>query len=238
MCGSSNNIAEPCFTLNTAVAKILSEVADVLEAADDVQAAAKKLVKELLTTHKRVIFNGNNYAEAWVEEAASRGLPNISNTVLAIKELVTDKHKELFESMGVLTEKEIDSRYEILLDSYTKTINIEALTLGDIVERQLLPATLEYALKLSKIAEKTGSVSAKARLAQLVALADNMDAKLSDLKAALVVEAEDAFEIALHYREKVFFAMEDLRCTVDATEAVVPAAVWPVPVYCDLLFKV
>ncbi|MPM10508.1 Glutamine synthetase [bioreactor metagenome] len=239
MCGSANNIAEPCFTLNTVVALVLTEVADTLDKADDPETAAWAITKEFLAAHKRVIFNGNNYSEEWVEEAARRGLPNIGNTVLAIKELKSEKNKAAFIKTGVLREAEIESRYEIMLDYYAKTINVEALTLADMTERQLLPATLGYALKLSEISEKTGSKSAKDRLTAIVSLADEMDARLSALKTAVEVpESEDAFATALYFREKVVPAMEAARAVIDETEKVVPADVWPVPVYADMLFRV
>ncbi|MEN6461174.1 MAG: glutamine synthetase III [Syntrophomonas sp.] len=239
MCGSANNIAEPCFILNTVVAKELSEIADALEKAENVTAAAMDIVKEFIIAHKRVIFNGDNYSAEWVEEAARRGLPNIGNTVLAIKELRSEKNKAVLSEMGVLTETEIESRYEILLEHYSKTINIEALTMIDIIERSLLPATLSYALKLSEISEKTGSKAAKVRLEQLTALADSMDNKLTILKDAVNTAIVDCpFETALNYREKVVSAMEAARTVIDETESVIPADVWPVPVYADMLFKV
>ncbi len=239
MCGSANNIAEPCFTLNTVVALVLTEVADRLEKADDPETAAWAITKEFFAAHKRIIFNGNNYSEEWVEEAARRGLPNIGNTVLAIKELKSEKNRAAFIKTGVLRETEIESRYEIMLDYYAKTINVEALTLADMTERQLLPATLGYALKLSEISEKTGSKSAKDRLAAIVSLADEMDAKLSALKAAVEApESGDALAVALYFREKVVPAMEAARTVIDETEKVVPADVWPVPVYADMLFRV
>ncbi len=239
MCGSSNNIAEPCFTLNTVVAQALSDIADLLEKADDVESAAKQLVKDIATAHKKVIFNGNNYAAEWVEEAARRGLPNIENTVLAIKQLKSEKSIAVFEQMGVLTETEIDSRYEILLDHYSKTINVEALTLIDMIDRQLLPATLGYALKLAEISEKTGSKTAKVRMEQITALADNMDSKLAALKVAVNTATVDCpLETAMNYREKVLIAMEAARTVIDETETIIPANVWPVPVYSDILFRV
>lgn len=239
MCGSSNNIAEPCFILNTIVAKALSDIADVLEKSKNSESAAKKLVKEIVAEHKRVVFNGNNYAPEWVEEAARRGLPNIQNTVLAIKELQSEKTKALFKQTGVLTETEIESRYEILLDAYAKTINVEALTLIDIIERQLLPATLGYAFELAEISEKTKSKSASARAKQITALADNMDSKLADLKDAVKNAVVDCpFDTAINYREKVVAAMETARTVIDETEPLIPADVWPVPVYSDLLFRV
>ncbi len=239
MCGSSNNIAEPCFMLNTVVAMVLSEIADVLEKADDVNKAAQKLIKDIINAHQRVVFNGNNYSNEWVEEAARRGLPNISNTVLAIKELLSEKNREVLMKMNVLTEKEIDSRYEILLENYTKIINIEAQTFIDMTRRQLLPATLKYALAAAETAEKTGSKSAKNSCAKIVSLADAMDEKVCALDAAASGCAHgDAFETALYFREKVVPAIADLRCVVDEAEKLVPADYWPVPVYADLLFKV
>ncbi|MBP1736864.1 MAG: glutamine synthetase catalytic region [Oscillospiraceae bacterium] len=239
MCGSANNIAEPCFVLNTVVAQILSEVADTLEKATDAEAEAKALIKDFLTAHERVIFNGNGYSDAWVEEAAKRGLPNIGNTVLAIKELKSEKSKAVFTGTGVLNEKELESRYEILLENYTKTINIEALTLIDMMDRQLLPATLGYSLTLAEIAEKAGSQSAKNRLTSIVSLADDMDSKLTALKSAVASgDGEDAFATALYYRESVVSAMEAARTVIDEVEKVMPADVWPVPVYSDMLFRV
>ncbi len=239
MCGSSQNVAEACFTINTIVAKSLSEIADKLEEASDLTAAAMDVIKDILKKHERIIFNGNNYSEEWIVEAEKRGLPNIGNTVLAIKEIKAEKNKLVFEKMGVLNEKEIESRYEILLDNYTKTINVEALTLIDITERQLLPAVLGYLLKLSEIADKAGSKTAKDRLAKLNELADAMEAKLTSLKSAVAsAEGDDAFETALKFRENVVSGMDKLREAIDATEPVVPADVWPVPVYADLLFRV
>jgi Uncharacterized protein related to glutamine synthetase len=239
MCGSSQNIAEPCFVINTVVAKVLSDVADSIEKAQDPKAAAIKLVKEYITAHSRVVFNGNNYAEEWVTEAARRGLPNIGNTVLAIRELKVEKNIAVFKAMGVLNEKEIESRYEILLENYLKTINVEALTLIDITDRQLLPSVLEYAYTLSEIAEKAGSKTAKARLVKLNALADSIDSALSQLKAAVEkAHGADTYQTALYFREKIVSGMETLREAIDEVEPIMPADVWPVPVYADLLFRV
>lgn len=239
MCGSANNIAEPCFILNTVVAKVLSEIANLLEKAADVDTAAKDIIKKFITDHKRIIFNDNNYSTEWVVEAARRGLPNIGNTVLAIKELLSQENRHVFNEMGVLNDKEIESRYEILLEHYSKTINIEALTMIDMAERQLIPASLDYALKLSEISDKTNSSTAKARLEKIIALADDMDSKLTDLKnAANTAVADNPFETALNYREKVVGAMEALRAIIDETESMTPGGIWPVPVYSDILFRV
>jgi glutamine synthetase len=141
--------------------------------------------------------------------------------------------------MKVLTEKEIESRYKILLENYIKTINIEALTFIDMTKRQLLPTALKYALIAAEAAEKTGSKAAKKSCAKIVELADAMEEKLSKLEEAVSgCVHDDAFETALYYRNTVVAAIEELRSAVDATEQVVPADYWPVPVYADLLFKV
>jgi glutamine synthetase len=239
MCGSSNNIAEPCFVLNTVVAKVLSEIADSLEKSTDASSEAIAIIKDYIINHKRVIFNGNNYSEEWVAEAARRGMPNIGNTVLAIKELLVDKNKEVFESMGVLSETEIDSRYEILLENYSKTINIEALTLIDIAERQLLPAILNYSVTLSEVAEKTGSNAAKSILSKVVSLSDAFYTQLEALKSTVAAAADDdAFITAMNYRENVLSLMDTVRTIIDEAEQMVPADKWPVPVYTDLLFRI
>jgi glutamine synthetase len=239
MCGSSNNIAEPCFTINTIVALTLSEIADVLEKAGDVKVSAMEVAKDIFTKHQRVIFNGNNYSEEWVAEAAKRGLPNIGNTVLAIREIKAEKNKLAFEKMGVLSETEIESRYEILLDNYSKTINVEALTLIDITDRQLLPAILGYALKLAEIADKAGNSTAKKQLKKINALSEAVDTTLDALKAALeTVSSDCAYQTALNYHEKVVSGMAELRAAIDEVEPIMPADVWPVPVYADLLFRV
>jgi glutamine synthetase len=239
MCGSSSNIAEPCFAVNTVVAKILSEVADKLEKAGDPHAAAKDLIKELMTNHRRVIFNGNNYTEDWVKEAAKRGLPNIGNTVLAIKELVSEKNEEVLTSMGILSKREIESRYEIMLEHYSKSINVEALTLIDMMERLLIPSVLKYMLTLSDVSVKIGSKFAAKRLDKLSKLADAMDAKLAELKDAVSgVNGDGAFETALNYRKNVVKAMEAAREVIDEIEPTMPADIWPVPVYSDMLFRV
>jgi glutamine synthetase len=159
--------------------------------------------------------------------------------VLAIREIKAEKNKLVFEKMGVLNETEIESRYEILLDNYSKTVNVEALTLIDMTERQLLPAVLGYALKLSEIADKAGNATAKKRLARINALSAEIDSGLDALKDALSCVATDcAYRTALNYHDKVVCAMEKLRAAIDETEPVIPADVWPVPVYADLLFRV
>ncbi|MDK2805594.1 MAG: glutamine synthetase [Thermoanaerobacterium sp.] len=144
MVGSSSSIATANYILNTIVAEVLSEVADRLENANNFNEEVQKILKEIVTNHKRVIFNGNGYSEEWVKEAEKRGLPNISSTVDAIPALLKDKNVKVMEKHGVLSKVELESRYEIMLENYAKTINIEALTMLDIAKRQLLPAVIKF----------------------------------------------------------------------------------------------
>jgi len=245
MCGSSANVSEPCFTLNTVVAEELSLIADRLEKATEVKVEAIAIVKEIISAHKRIIFNGNNYSADWVEEAARRGLPNIGNTVLAIKELKNQKFIDVFGKQGVLSAVEVESRYEILLEGYSKIINIEALTAFDMVNRQLLPAALCFASKLAGTVAnlKAAGVSSKEAtelLSKVVALVDSLGVKNAVLKASTdaAFETGEAFETALAYRENVVPAIAAMREVVDTLEVIVPADIWPLPVYADILFKV
>ncbi|MFT9055574.1 MAG: glutamine synthetase III [Ethanoligenens sp.] len=245
MCGSYANIAGPAFILNTIVAEALSQIADKLEGSKNIEKDALALASEIFKAHKRVIFNGNGYSDEWVAEAEKRGLPNIKNTVLAIKAFLVEKNRTVFEKHGVLVGKEIDSRYEILLENYSKIINIEALTLVDITFRQLVPAAFKYAKTLSdSIASfKAAGVDVKGNvtyLEKVLGLAKSITAKAEALKGATEAAGnlEDNFDSALAYREKVVSAMETLREDIDTLEPIVPADIWPVPVYTDLLFKI
>ncbi len=244
MCGSSANVAEACFTLNTIVAEILEEVAGRLEKAADPAEEAKKLVKEFITAHRRIIFNGNNYDPSWVVEAEKRGLPNIKNTVLSIEALKAKKNIAVFEKQGVLSHVETESRYEIMLDIYAKTINIEALTLVDMVNRQVLPAVIMYSSNLASnvaVLKAAGADASAAAglLGEVAPLINKLGVKVKELKAAAdSATVEDPLETAKNYREKVVVLMEETREVIDALEPIVPADVWPVPTYVDLLFRV
>ena len=241
MCGSSANIAEPCFTLNTIVAQSLSEIADRLEKSENLEIDAVSLIQEIIRKHKRIIFNGNNYTDEWVTEAEKRGLPNIPNTVLAIDVLKDAKNIDVFSKQNVLSPVEVSSRYDIFLEKYAKTIHIEALTLVDIVNRQLLPAAFTYASRLARAKSAgVGSAALADRLSEISALADS----LAEKGKALAAAAEAASAIAdnrasaLAYHDKVTSALAETRRAIDALEPIVPADIWPVPVYSDLLFRV
>lgn len=245
MCGSSANIAEPCFTLNTIVAETLEEITKKLEKAADVQKEANKIIKEIIIRHKRIIFNGNNYDPSWVEEAQKRGLPNIGNTVFAIEVLKDKKNIAVFEKQGVLSHIETESRYEIMLDIYSKTINIEAQTLANIVNRQILPAVISYSGKLAADVTSLKSAGieggeASCRLNMIVSLANNLGTNVNKLLAAAEKAGmiEDPAKSAMLFLEKVVPELDATRAVVDELETIIPADVWPVPVYTDLLFRV
>jgi glutamine synthetase len=245
MAGSSQNVSAPCYTLNAAVADVLTKFAERLDNASDFMAEVSAIVTETVKANKRVIFNGNNYAPEWVEEAAKRGLPNIANTVDCVEVLKAEKNIELFKRQGVLTDVEIHARYEINLENYSKIINIEALTMIDIANRQLIPATLCYVGKLaSDVASvKAAGVTSTAGselLAKISAFADSLSAKTAALTAAVADAAavECPKKNAQAYRDSVIPAMEALRAVSDELEPIMPATVWPLPTYADLLFRV
>ena len=248
MVASSASIAGPNTTLNTIVAETLARIADRLEKATDVEAEVQAIIKEIVTNHKRVIFNGNNYSDEWVVEAEERGLPNIKSTVAAIPYLISDKSVKVFEKHNVLSKTELHSHYEIYLEEYIKVINIEALTMLDMAKRQILPAAVKFAGELATSINKIKSATAKASTAAeeklLVEVSTVLDS-FSENIAALeqtVENAEasgsDALEHAEYYRDVVFTTMAKLRADSDRLETLVDASIWPLPTYADMLFNV
>ena len=245
MVGSSASIAEPNTALNTIVAEILSRIASRLEKAKDVDTEAQNIVTEIVKKHKRIIYNGNNYTDDWVKEAEKRGLPNIKSTVAAIPSLISEKAVKVYEKHGVLSKAEMHSRYEIFLEGYIKTINIEVLTMLDIAKRQILPASLEYAGKvaatlssLKTVASK--SITADKLLAELTATIDSFGKNIEALEAASTGNdhSNDILKHAEYYRDVVFTTMAKLRVDGDKLETMVDANIWPLPTYADLLFRV
>lgn len=247
MVGSSQSVAGPNLVLNTIVSEILSEVAGQLEEATDVKAAAQAFCKQVANEHARVIFNGNGYTEEWVEEAVRRGLPNIRNTVDAIRVLLEEKTISLFEKHAVLSRAELESRYEILMEQYIKTINIEALTSLDIAKRQILPAAITFAGEIAgsvntiKATGLPADISAQAELlADVSALTASLKKKITVLEKATCEAAHmhgDSYRQAACYRDSVFAAMNDLRADADALEAIIDAKLWPLPTYAEMLFN-
>jgi glutamine synthetase len=205
---------------------------------------AGAIVRETYKKHGRVIYNGNNYSEEWLKEAAKRGLPNVTNSVDALKAFVTDKAFKLFEKYEVLSHKELHSRYDIYVDTYARQINIEALAAIDMVKKQFIPASTEYATFLadSIVSFKAVSVAAPAQedlLKKIGTLLASSYKNLTKLEAA-VAKAQTTNETvkkAEGYRDRVVTAMQALRTDIDALEMVVPKDMWPVPSYADLLFK-
>lgn len=245
MVGSADSIASPNTTLNAIVAEAFCEAADVLEKADDFELAVHDLIKEYMSKHQRIIFNGNGYSGEWVAEAERRGLPNIKSMVEAVDTLTTDKSVELFEKFKIFTRAELESREEVLYETYAKTINIEALSMIDMASKLILPAVVKYtkALADTVIAVKEAGADASVQ----AELLNKVSAKLTEMKAALTrlqeVEAkasamEEGKAQAFFYYEEVVAAMEALRAPADELEMLVDKDVWPIPTYADLMFEV
>ncbi len=245
MVGSRDSIAGPNVVLNTIVAEAFSEACDVLEKADDFSMAVHDLIKKYAAEHQRIIFNGNGYSDAWVEEAKKRGLPNIKSMVEAIPALTTDKAIEMFERFKVFTRAELESRAEIKYENYAKAINIEARTMIDMASKQFIPAVIKYTKSLAdtviavKAAGADASVQAEAleEVSQLLAKTKQANVKLSELvdEAASMAEGESR---ARFYYFNVVPAMKALRAPVDKLEMIVDKEMWPMPSYGDLIFEV
>ena len=246
MLGSALSISGPNIVLNTVVAEELKQFADELEKADDFQAALNTLIKRTIKEHKRIIFNGDGYSAEWPVEAAKRGLANLKTTVDALPEFISDKSIKLFTAHHIFTEAEMRSRYEILLETYSKVLHIEAFTLSDMVKKQVVPAVSKYVTKLANAVAAKKAVVADIPcdmevelVKKLSALSSTMSKKLQALDAAIDgVTGDTALDEAAYYRDKVFAAMQDLRAVADEIELNMSAEDWPFPSYGDLLFKV
>ena len=245
MVGSRDSIAGPNVVLNTIVAEAFSEACDVLEKADNFDEAVHDLIKKYATEHQKVVFDGNGYSDAWVEEAERRGLPNIRSMVEAIPALTTDKAINMFEKFKVFTKAELESRAEIKFESYAKAINIEARTMIDMASKQIIPAIIKYTKELADtvvvVKEAGADASVQAELLTEVSglLAESKKAlealKVVTDQAAAMEEGEDQ---ARFYHSDVVPAMEALRAPVDKLEMIVDKEAWPMPSYGDLIFEV
>ena len=247
MVGSADSIASPNTTLNAIVAEAFCEAADILEKADDFDMAVHDLIKKYLSEHQRIIFNGNGYSDEWVAEAERRGLPNIKSMVAAVETLTTDKSVKLFERFGIFTKAELESRAEVLYETYAKTINIEALTMVDMASKQIIPAVITYATELAASINEVTAALPDADVSVQTELLTETQALLSDTKVALAkltdVQAKgaampDGKEQAEYYRDVVKTAMDELRAPVDKLEMIVDKEIWPLPSYGDLMFEV
>ena len=247
MPGSAENLSDCNTILNTAVAKELKGYADELEKADDFTSAAIALVKRTIRDHRRVIFNGNGYTAEWEEEAAKRGLPNKKNTPAALPALIEPKNIALMEDFGVLTKVEMESRYEVEMEHYSKIINIEALTMLEMARKQLLPAVNAYMSEVANTAASKLAVSeslsvrsetkALTRLsADADAMSDAVDELQASVDAAKALSDERAKAVAFH--DDVLPKMDALRAAADDAETICGEDYWPLPSYSKMLYYV
>ena len=250
MLGSAASVSEPNVVLNTAVAESLRQFADVLESSENLETDLHELIKKTFREHKRIIFNGNSYDETWEKEAEIRGLLNLKSTPDCLPYLLKEKNIALFSTHKVYSETELHSRYEILLDNYSKVINIEALTMIDMVHRDILPAASLFTKNLSDTVISKGAVKAiKGKISceyeletlekasSLISSASKELAVLEDAVSS-AKEIKDSLALATHYREKVLSSMDTLRFYVDSLEKICDSAIWPYPSYGDMLFSV
>ena len=244
--GSSQNIAMPNIVLNTAIAKVFREMADKLEQADDFGTAVNQLIRETLTAHRRIIFDGNGYGAEWVAEAARRGLSNFRTTVEALEHLTDEKNVALFTAFGVLSPVELTARREILLENYAKVLNIEAQTMIVMASRQIIPAVEAYIGKLAATAASKAAVCADASMTverDLITRLSALNGEAYEAVAALrradaeARTAGDELAVARAFRDKVVPAMEALRAPVDEMETMVASEDWPLPTYGEMTYK-
>ncbi|MBR6709527.1 MAG: glutamine synthetase type III, partial [Clostridia bacterium] len=248
MLGSSFSTAESNVVLNTIVAEELRRFADELEGAEDFTAALNDLIRRTIKQHKRIIFNGDGYGEAWKAEAARRGLSNYSTTPEALPHFVDQKNIDLFLRHRVFTETEMRSRLEILLETYAKVINIEGLTMSEMVKKDILPAVSAFSASLASAIGAKKAVLPEAAcayecktLTRLSELIDRTDENLHELDRALSQSAANggsALDRACRYRDCVLAAMNTLRVTVDEMEVLTASDYWPYPTYGDLMFRI
>ena len=246
MPGSAFSISGPNFVLNTAVAEVLGRFADTLENTKDFKKDLMTLVRKTIREHKRIIFNGNNYSGEWITEAKRRGLLNLQTTADALPFFIKPKNIEVFTRHHVFTEAEIRSRYEILLENYCKTIRIEALTMIDIVKKDIIPACFSYQnelfmlLNYKKTYEQYDCTPEAYFLEKLSKLSACLLKKLTALENTLLEQTDKnkILTLAKFYRDNVFSKMSELRLVVDELETVVAKKYWALPTYADILYSV
>ena len=248
MLGSSNSIACANIMLNAAVAQSLKLYADELERAEDFNAALHELIKRAIQAHKRIIFNGNGYDDAWIREATEeRGLLNLRTTPDAIPELLKAKNVEMLTAHKVYTEAELRSRYEIMLENYCKTVCIEAQTMSDMARKQILPAVARYAADVARDAAGKKALDAGLSCAyetklvkKLTAVIESIDARTDALDSVIAKlrTISDVTEEANFIRDELLSRMTELRAAADEAEILTEERCWPFPTYGDLLFSV
>ena len=250
MLGSAASVANPNIVLNTAVAEVLAEFSAALKDVpeEEMESAVHALLKKTIEEHKRIIFNGNGYTDEWVEEAEKRGLYNLKTTPDALPHFIDEKNIELFTKHGIFTKEELFSRYEIWLENYYKTINIESNTLAEMIQKQVIPSVYTYVEKLADTAAAKKSVvadvsvaSEAALISKLSTLADTMAKDLETLKAdtaKALASSDDVLVCSKAYQETVLEDMETLRKSADEAEALIPDELLPYPTYDELLFSI
>ena len=247
MLGSTANIACPNTILNTIVAESLDYISDYIEGKDDLDKALNEVLKKILKEHKAIIFNGNNYAPEWVVEAESRGLLNLKSSAEALPHYTDEKNIKLFEKHGVYTKLELESRKEILLEKYSQTINIEALTMLEMIKKDIIPAVCNYSKDLteSALAKKDLSsdidISLETNLvSRISSLSSCLAKKTADLEKVLLgaKDCDDSEKLAKYYHDTVLSQMNEVRAIADELETLVGKGYWPFPTYTDLLFSV
>ena len=247
MLGSADSISCTNVMMNTIIADVLCEFADELEKADDFNAALKDLLVKTYKEHKAVIFNGNGYSDEWIKEATEvRGLPNYASTVDCLPQYLSEKNVKMFEKFKVYSKVEIASRTEILLENYTKVINIEALTMIDMAKKQIYPAVMEYTKEVCSVLASMKAVGIQNPVQEKLAnkLSSSLgclDSAISDLEQSLINAkdcADDVYKLSKFYRDDVFAKMQALRAIADELETIVSDKFWPFPVYSDLLFRI
>jgi len=247
MVASSQSISGPNVVLNLIIAEVLSQFADRLEQATDFDQALQELLKEAATNHQRILYDGNGYSAEWVEEATNRGLPNITSTVDASLVLLRESTVKLYEKHQVLSRSELESRYEINLEQYSKQINIEALTMIDMAQHLIIPAAVKYSTQLAKSINAIKSASSAADVSVQADLLNDVCSTLVSFKGKLITLEKDAqegnsmtcdaYKLGVYYRDIVFKAMEALRIDGDKLETIIDADLWPLPTYAEMLFK-
>ncbi len=244
MPGSSQSVADINTVLNTIVADALADFADALDGASDPMSKVDELIKDTIIKHGRIIFNGNSYSDEWFAEAEKRGLPSLPSAIDALPAIISDKSKKLFTRHGVFTEVEIESRFDILVDSYIKTINIEALTTLEMAKQEILPACISYTDKIVKSLAmiKELGIGAPADAVLAKRLSDGCENIINSIDAMdavmAVIPDSDPIEKAHYYKDEILTAMDDLRQISDDMETIVGKEYWPFPTYTDLLYRV
>ena len=248
MLGSASSISDTNVVMNTIAADAIGYIADQLEGAEDIEAKAKEIIRDIVVKHKRIIFNGNNYSDEWVREAQERGLLNLKNTADAVPHLVDEKNISLFTRHGIYTAEELHSRCEILLENYCKVLHVEALTMLDMAQKEIIPAVNAYLRELSMTVSAMkaalpdwGCVAQEKQLQQIATLCSALYQRVETLNTAVVNTRDHEINIeerAQYYKNNIFTGMQELRAVADELETLVAEDYWPFPTYGDLLFKI